>query len=46
MNEHGEHASSDGAFVVCPNHPDSPLRITKFVRMCMEIRYHLTENIM
>ena len=44
MPEHGNRASSAGAFVVCPKHPDSPLRITKFVRMCTEIRFYGTEH--
>jgi len=44
MHEHGNDAPSAGAFVVCPNHPDSPLRTTKFVRMCIEIRYYGTEH--
>ena len=38
MHEHGNHASSAGTFVVCPNHPGSPLRIIKFISMCIEIR--------
>jgi hypothetical protein len=29
---------------VCPNHPDSTLRIIKYVRMCIETRYYGTEN--